>query len=98
MKKLLLTLSVLLVAIIFMGTSFVVASNHPGMLVATASKSNVNDFPSSQARIISNVGYKKYNSASVFGYLLTQNIVINANSGPTNKIVKTSLLIMTLVE
>ena len=42
MGRLLLTLSVLLVAIIFMGTSFVVATNRDGQFMASGRKSNAN--------------------------------------------------------
>ena len=88
MKNILLTLSVLLMAIMFMGTSFVVATDHAGLLVASGSKSNVNGVPFAQASVTSNAGYGKYNSASVRGYLLKENIGMNAYSGPTDKVIQ----------
>ena len=85
MGRLLLTLSVLLVAIIFMGAPFVVATGHSDQFVASGG--NAHAAPSVQGNSISNAGHV-YTTASAHGNHFIGNLPLHENANATNKVIQ----------
>jgi YVTN family beta-propeller protein len=79
MKRFLITLSVLFVVLMFMGTSFVIATDHSNKPLVSGNKSHVNVNPFVHNNNTSSPGYVKYTLDLLNNTLLTGNFVDTGN-------------------
>ena len=84
MKRLFLTLSVLLLVVMFMGTSFFVVVGHSDQLGTPGTKYNADIVQPVQSSIISNDGLAKHTSDLVSGNIYSGNIDKYKNKGSSN--------------
>ena len=84
MRRLFLTLSVLLMAIIFIVTSFVVSTEPNGQFIATEGKVYADTTPSAQGNSIFSADHIKYTLPSTHGNPFTGSSAICRNNGTNN--------------